>query len=130
MVVLLLSDGHFRLCWLVEYRNQGRCAGSGGYGRSDGAHVCNVSDQEVVLAQPQCDFEFLNVADYSKLVTSAFQRRLKFRICDQLGAMRAGMLVSENFGWTISKQGFKTYAAAKEQELVSAPVGGHTPTYN
>src|SRR6266699_3394381 len=107
MVVLLLSEGHFRLCRLVEYRNQDRYAGSRGYGRSDGARVCNISGQEVLLAQPQCDFEFLNVADYSKLVTSAFQRRLKFRICDQLGAMRVGMLVSKNFGWTISKQGFK-----------------------
>src|SRR5438270_11098370 len=113
MVILLLGDGHVRLCWLVEYRNQGRCAGRGGYGRSDGARVCNISDQEVVLAQTQCDFEFLNVADYPKLVASAFQRRLKFRICYQLGAMRAAMLVSKNFGWAISEQGFKAYAAAK-----------------
>src|SRR6266404_3494690 len=115
MVVLLLSEGHFRLRRLVEYRNQGRCAGSRGYGRSDGACVCNISDQQVVLAQLQCHFEFLNVANYSKLVASAFQRRLKFRICDQLGAMRAGMLVSKNFGWAISEQGFKAYAPAQDQ---------------
>src|SRR5712691_10198745 len=113
MVVLLLSEGHFRLCRLVEYRNQGRCAGSRAYGRSDGARVCNISDQEVILAQPQCDFEFLNVVDYSKLVASAFQRRLKFRIRNQLGAMRAGVLVGKNFGGAVSKQGFKANAAAK-----------------
>jgi hypothetical protein len=47
------------------------------------------------------------------LAASAFQSRLKFRICDQLGAMRPGMLVSKNFGWAISEQGFKAYAAAK-----------------
>src|SRR6266568_4922063 len=111
MVVLLLSERQLRLCGLIEYRNQERCAGNQLYGWFDRARICNISDDEIIFAQPQRDFEFLGVADYSKLVASVFQRRLKFRICDQLGAMRAGVLVGENFGGAISEQGFKTNAA-------------------
>src|SRR5947207_11864332 len=130
MVILFLSERYFRLCGLVEYRNQGRRPGNRLYGWFDDAHVCNISDHEVILAQPQCDFEFLGIADYSKLVASAFQRRLKFRICDQLGAMRADVLVGKNFGWAISEQSFQANTAAKNEELISAPVGWQTPTYN
>src|SRR5437763_7878179 len=113
MAVLLLSEGQFRLGRLIEYRNQRRRPGNRPYGWCNGARVSNISDHEVVLAQPQCDFKFLNVADYSKLVASAFQRGLKLRICDQLGAMRAGVLVGKDFGGAVSEQGFKANSAAK-----------------
>jgi len=129
-VVLLFSEGQFGLCGLIEYRNQYRCAGNRLYGWFEGARVCDISDDEVILTQPYRDFEFLGVADYSKLVASIFQRRLKFRICDQLGAMRARVLVSKNFGGTVSEQSSKTNAAAHNKQLISAAIGGHTRTSN